>query len=87
MFAVLGRRQVVIAAAAVVLLAGILFSGLLVPTGEAVSAGSENWGLSFQEEGKTPVGNASDAYLRQYDACYAGDPSEKKIYLTFDAGY
>lgn len=87
MFAVLGRRQVVIAAAAVVLLAGILFSGLLVPTGEAVSAGAENWGLSFQEEGKTPVGNASDAYLRQYDACYAGDPLGKKIYLTFDAGY
>lgn len=46
-----------------------------------------NWGLSFQEEGKTPVGNASSEFLSQYDACYAGPSDEKVIYLTFDAGY
>ena len=52
-----------------------------------VSAQAGNWGLSFQEEGKTPVGNATSEFLAQYDAYYAGDPDEKVIYLTFDAGY
>ena len=32
----------------------------------AASAQSSNWGLSFQEEGKRPVGNATiDVYKRQ----------------------
>lgn len=53
----------------------------------ASASANTNWGLSFQEEGKTPVGNASAASLKQYDAYYAGDPSQKTIYLTFDAGY
>ena len=30
-----------------------------------------NWGLSFQEEGKTPVGNASIQELASMDAYYA----------------
>ena len=30
-----------------------------------------NWGLSFQEEGQTPVGNATFDELAQYDAYYA----------------
>lgn len=46
-----------------------------------------NWGLSFPEEGKTPVGNATIDELRQYDAYYAQDTEEKVIYLTFDCGY
>ena len=53
----------------------------------ASASANTNWGLSFQEEGKTPVGNASAASLKQYNAYYAGDPSQKTIYLTFDAGY
>lgn len=46
-----------------------------------------NWGLSFQEEGKTPVGNASAEELKKYDAYYAGPSDQKVIYLTFDAGF
>lgn len=46
-----------------------------------------NWGLSFQEEGQTPVGNATFDELAQYDAYYAEDTDEKVLYLTFDAGY
>ena len=45
------------------------------------------WGLSFRTEGAPPVGNAGSAQLQQYDAAFLGDPSEKVIYLTFDAGY
>ena len=51
----------------------------------ALPAGS--WGLSFQTEGQPPVGNTSNDRLRQYDAAYLGDTSQKVIYLTFDSGY
>ena len=46
-----------------------------------------NWGLSFRTEGAPPVGPASSTQLQQYDAVYLGDTSQKKISLTFDAGY
>lgn len=46
-----------------------------------------NWGLSFRENGQTPIGNASSEELKQYDAMYVGDTANKIIYLTFDAGY
>ena len=54
----------------------------------AVPASAEgNWGLNFQEEGKTPVGNATFEELAKYDAFYAEQTEEKHIYLTFDVGY
>lgn len=46
-----------------------------------------NWGLSFRENGKTPVGNATNEYLKQYDSYFIGDTNNKKVYITFDAGY
>ena len=55
------------------------------PTSAGASA--ENWGLSFQQEGKPPVANATSDYLKQFQAHYAADTTEKIIYLTFDAGY
>ncbi len=45
------------------------------------------WGLSFRQEGTAPVGSAGIEQLRQYDAAYLGDTREKRLYLTFDAGY
>lgn len=48
---------------------------------------AENWGLSFQEEGKSPVGNATFDELKAYNAYYAEDTEEKVLYLTFDCGY
>ena len=56
------------------------------PVASILSA-SENWGLSFQEEGKRPVGNATIQELAEYHAFFAADTAEKKIYLTFDCGY
>lgn len=53
----------------------------------AAASADGNWGLSFQQKGQTPVGNATADFLKQFDAYYAGDPSQKVIYLTFDAGY
>lgn len=46
-----------------------------------------NWGLSFQQEGKAPIGNATAKDLEKYDAYYVKNTEEKVIYLTFDAGY
>lgn len=46
-----------------------------------------SWGLSFRQEGAAPIGNAGVDQLRQYDAAYLGDTTEKVLYLTFDAGY
>lgn len=46
-----------------------------------------NWGLSFQQEGKPPVANATADYLKQFNAYYAAPTQEKVLYLTFDAGY
>lgn len=62
---------------------------------EAVETAADgNWGLSFQQQGQAPVGNATPEYLAKYNAYYiAGaaadkDEGEKKpIYLTFDSGY
>ena len=54
-------------------------------TESAVPAGA--WGLSFQTEGQRPQGPASPEKLEQFDAAYVGNPEEKIIYLTFDAGY
>ena len=48
---------------------------------------TENWGLSFQEEGKAPVGNTSFDELKKYNAYYARNTDQKVIYLTFDCGY
>jgi len=51
------------------------------------TAAEGNWGLSFQEEGQSPVANATAEYLKKYNGYYAEDTKEKVIYLTFDAGY
>lgn len=55
---------------------------------QAVPTSAEgSWGLSFQQEGKPPVGNATADYLKQFQAFYVNQTDEKVIYLTFDAGY
>ncbi len=76
------RRDLVIlllAGAIAVTAAVTIFSGGAPQTG--------SWGLSFRTEGAPPVGNAGKDQLRNYDAVYVGDPEEKVLYLTFDAGY
>lgn len=48
---------------------------------------TSNWGLSFQTEGQTPVGNETPEELKKNNAYFVGDETQKTIYLTFDAGY
>ena len=48
---------------------------------------SQDWGLGFSEKGQPPTGMATSEELKEYEAYFLGDSSQKKIYLTFDAGY
>ncbi len=66
------------------LLARLLDTGAALP---ANAGAQSSWGLSFQEEGKAPVGNASPAYLKDFNAYYINETEEKVIYLTFDCGF
>lgn len=83
------------AAVTLLLLTAAYFSGIGIhylfsqPTTvlPASSSSEGNWGLSFQEEGVRPVGNATPSELAKYQAPYADETDEKVIYLTFDAGY
>ena len=59
--------------------------GLTQFTYSAITTGA--WGLSFREEGQTPIGPAGSTALKDYDAAYVGDTSQKVLYLTFDSGY
>ncbi len=85
MVLVIKKRYLVIALVCCLLLIGLPI--LCLRPGVTTAAVNTNWGLSFRENGKTPVGNASADYLKQYHAYYAGSPDSKNIYLTFDAGY
>ena len=57
-------------------LAGVLGRGsppaLTAASDAAIPVSADNWGLSFPEEGQTPVGNATAEFLSQYDAWYVG---------------
>ncbi len=76
------KRDIYILAAVVIIAIAI---GVVIFASERVETG--NWGLSFRSEGSPPVGPANAATLAGYDAAYIGDTTQKKIYLTFDAGY
>ena len=76
------RKDLIILAVAVtfaVVLALSQLASAVLPTG--------SWGLSFQQEGQTPIGPAAVDTLKNYDAAYVGNTKEKVLYLTFDAGY
>lgn len=85
----LNRRSAAFALTAA-LAAALCLPALLGEEPAQAAAAITNWGLSFQQPGKTPVGNASAEYLAQYDAYFVApeeEKGEKAIYLTFDCGY
>lgn len=81
------RGAVLLATAAVVAFCGVL--ALTGRVGGAVLASAQitNWGLSFQQEGKPPVGNATAQYLEEYGGLYCVPTEEKTLFITFDAGF
>lgn len=88
MYWIIRRRHIAAALCACAALIAAPFAAAHIAGQSAVSAAANtNWGLSFRQEGQPPVGNASAAFLKQYDAYYTGDTGQKVLYLTFDAGY
>ena len=77
------RKRDLILLCSAITLAAVLAFGIFLNS--ALPTGS--WGLHFREEGTPPMASAGADQLKEYDAAYIGDISEKVIYLTFDAGY
>lgn len=50
-------------------------------------AQSYSWYFKPEKDGKQPVCMPEAAFKDNYPVIYLGNPEEKKIYLTFDAGY
>ncbi len=73
--------------AAAIMVGGLTVTRMQSAVTVAATAAATNWGLRFGKSGEVPVGNASAEFLKQYDALFTGDTSQKVIYLTFDAGY
>ena len=87
---IFGKKQVLYVVWAIILLCIGMVCALRAVNrlGAAeAAAGITDWGLSFQSEGAPPVANASQEYLRNFDALYVGDANQKEIYITFDAGF
>ena len=77
----------VLSAAALLLVAG-LWAKPDTNLQNAITVSNHEWGLSFQEENQPPVPNLSAEELAPYDAYYYyPQQGQKKLYLTFDAGY
>ena len=88
MFCILTKKRIVTTVAVAAAIAvGAVGLALSQPAPAALPTAAGNWGLSFQKEGAPPIGNASAAELAKHDAYYCGDTTQKRIYLTFDAGY
>lgn len=87
---IFGKKQVLYVVLAIILLCIGMVCALRAVNrlGAAeAAAGITDWGLSFQSEGAPPVANASQEYLRNFDALYVGDTNQKEIYITFDSGF
>ena len=64
-----------------------LVTVLLIPFDRQKAVQTASWGLHFSGEGQPPQGTDGAEQLRQLDAAYIGNTSQKVLYLTFDAGY
>ena len=52
-----------------------------------VSTQEYNWYFNPRNDGKQPEPIKEANFFNKYSSYYVGDPNEKVIYLTFDAGY
>lgn len=52
-----------------------------------ISTMEYNWYFNPRNDGKQPEPIKEANFFNQYNSYYVGNPNEKNIYLTFDAGY
>lgn len=83
------KRQMRVALLCALLIAAVPLLAVAITRERLATTGTDNsnWGLSFQQDGQPPVGNASADYLKQFNAYYVGDTGKKTLYITFDAGF
>ncbi len=63
---------------------------ILANSGNATALNNQllSWGIARRAENQTPAADpGAPALLSKYGGAWLGDPTEKKIYLTFDEGY
>ncbi|MGL5313143.1 MAG: delta-lactam-biosynthetic de-N-acetylase [Peptostreptococcaceae bacterium] len=53
----------------------------------SISTQEYSWYFNPRNDGKQPEPIKEATFFNKYDTYYVGDPNEKVIYLTFDAGY
>ena len=83
----LNKKIFIIIVIVVLFLAVLLSINFLKNFSVTASTNISNWGLKFNAEGAAPMGNAGKDFLKKYNAYYVGEPDDKYIYLTFDAGF
>lgn len=81
------KMKIILGCLVFILLAVSFAYGKFIDISITTASEITNWGLSFQNKGKCPIGNATPEHLKKYDSYYIGDTDEKVIYLTFDAGF
>lgn len=86
---ILKKKQIIVSTICIVAVIAVFVMYCFLSPQNVITSASENtnWGLSFMEKGQQPKGNATSDFLKQYNSYYIGNTSEKKIYLTFDAGF
>ena len=87
MYVILDRRRILGWVAAVALTVTGAVGLTLSKDAPAAAAMTGNWGLSYPTEGAPPVGNATREELARQGSYYIGDTAQKRLYLTFDAGF
>ena len=60
---------------------------LAILCARTLAAQGTSWGLRFHADGEPPTGSSTRQALAAYGAAFLGDETQKRIYLTFDAGY
>lgn len=83
MYMILTKKNIVFIILSLALIIGFSFA-----CKHFISASKNtNWGLSFKKQGERPTGNATPEYLKEFNSYFIAPEGNKKIYITFDAGY
>lgn len=83
MYMILTKKNIVFIILSLALIIGFTFA-----CKHFISASKNtNWGLSFKKQGERPTGNATPEYLKEFNSFFIAPEGNKKIYITFDAGY
>ncbi|MDD3303519.1 MAG: polysaccharide deacetylase family protein [Clostridia bacterium] len=84
MYMILTKRNIVIIILSLLLIIGFTFACKYFI---AAASKDTNWGLGFGKSGTRPTGNVTSEQLKEFNSYYIAPEGNKKLYITFDAGY